>query len=121
MRVAHKRNAKAMQHSKLWDLATLCLAHVDPAFVEQFTDMALTKNFIGSPTPCHWAITERRNQKNIVGVSVEASCAWTKAPTTSWRSTLGDELQKWTEDLCTGSMGTKASAIPLFFTELRAR
>ena len=49
MRVATQRNAKAAKYCLLWNLATLCLAKVDPQFAASYTDLSVTKNFSGSP------------------------------------------------------------------------
>jgi hypothetical protein len=49
LRVAYKRNATTERHRRLWDLATACLRSVDRTYADTFTDMAVTKNFVGSP------------------------------------------------------------------------
>mmetsp|Transcript_7743 Transcript_7743/g.28352 ORF Transcript_7743/g.28352 Transcript_7743/m.28352 type:complete len:528 (+) Transcript_7743:142-1725(+) len=41
--------AKLQQYQRVWDLAYSLVQSVDPDFAEQYTAIAMTKNFVGSP------------------------------------------------------------------------
>ena len=46
---AQRAAAKLARHADLWEVARCALAQVDPAFAEEYTAVAFTKNFVGSP------------------------------------------------------------------------
>ena len=48
-RVARMRNKRLDMYRELWDAATECLREVDSFFASTYSDLAVTKNFIGSP------------------------------------------------------------------------
>ena len=48
-RPAVRAAEKLAAHAKLWDLAKVCCAEVDPEYAEEYTAVAFTCNFQGSP------------------------------------------------------------------------
>jgi Leucine-rich repeat (LRR) protein len=48
-RVVRLRNERLNLYRNLWDTATECLSCVDESFSKIYSDLAVTKNFIGSP------------------------------------------------------------------------
>ena len=48
-RVARMRNKRLDMYRELWDAATECLREVDSFFASTYSDLAVTKNFMGSP------------------------------------------------------------------------